>query len=389
MMRFLVLYNGEVAPYSGAGGTVWQTNRALKELGHELELLTAADICRRISHHNAHYAFELPYRILEMVRARLARGAFDVLLISQPYGYRLGHWLRGERLRGRRTPVYLHRSHGHELVAHAQMTVLRSQLPIDLRPIWRQWSTEILELRLAWQSREALRVADGTIVPSEFDREFLIQHEAADATRVRTIHHASLNEYLAAPLAPYTLERHRRVLYVGNLTEIKGASVLPVAVAESFSHFADARLTVVAPAGDHSRLRAALAPSLLPRVTLLDWVDQAQLMGIYDNHGIQVIPSFYEGASKAHYEGMSRGLCLVCSVVGAMKDSIRDGINGLLVPPGDVQRLAMQLTRALADPAGAASMAAAARETARRYTWLRTAAEIVDFSQCRALDAAI
>src|SRR5262249_11718798 len=196
----------------GAGGTVWQTNRALTELGHEVELLTEADIRRRIGHHNVHYAFELPYRILEAVRGRLVRGAFDVLLVSQPYGYRLGQW--GRAGRGRRTPVYLHRSHGHELVAAAQMAALREQLSRDARPAWRQWSTQALARRLAWQAREALRVADGTIVPSEFDRDFLLRRDGADAARVRTIHHAPLDEYIVAPPAPYTPERHRRVLYV-------------------------------------------------------------------------------------------------------------------------------------------------------------------------------
>jgi glycosyltransferase involved in cell wall biosynthesis len=386
-MQFLVLYNGRVHPYSGAGGTVWQTNRALTELGHEVELVTEADIRRRIGHHNVHYAFELPRRVLETVRGRLARGAFDVLLVSQPYGYRLGQWVRAERRRGRHAPVYLHRSHGHELVAAAQMAALRDQFSRDARPAWRYWSTQALAQRLAWQAREALRVADGTIVPSEFDRDFLLRREGANAARVRTIHHAPLDEYLAAPPAPYTPERHRRVLYVGQLTNVKGASVLPAAVGEAFSCFADARLTVVAPLGDHARLRDALAPALLPRVTFVDWVDQARLMELYDGHGVQIIPSLYEGASKAHYEGMSRGLCMVCSAVGAMKDSIVDGVNGLLAKPGDARGLATQLTRALADPEAAASMAAAAREVACRYTWRRTAEEIVDFARCCAPEA--
>jgi len=114
----------------------------------------------------------------------------------------------------------------------------------------------------------------------------------------------------------------------------------------------------------------------------MDWVDQARLMDVYDRHGVQIIPSFYEGAAKAHYEGMSRGLCMVCSAVGAMKDSIVDGVNGLLAKPGDAHALATQLTRALADPAAAADMAAAARETACRYTWRRTAEGIVDFARC-------
>jgi glycosyltransferase involved in cell wall biosynthesis len=380
-MRFLVLYNGQVHPYSGAGGTVWQTNWALTKLGHEVELLTEADMRRRIGHHKVYCAFEMPYRVLEAVRERLVRDAFDVLLVSQPYGYRLGQWVRAERRRGRHAPVYLHRSHGHELVVAAQMVALRDKVSRDARTTWRRWSTLALDRRLAWQAREALRVADGTIVPSEFDRDFLLRREGAETARVRTIHHAPLDEYLAAPRPPYTPERHRRLLYVGNVTNVKGASVLPAAVGGALDRFADARLTVVAPAEDHARLRDALAPALLPRVTFVDWVDQARLMEIYDRHGVQVVPSFYEGAAKVHYEGMSRGLCMVCSAVGAIKDSIVDGVNGLLAKPGDSRGLTTQLTRALADPAAAAGMAAAARETACRYTWRRTAEEIVDFAR--------
>jgi glycosyltransferase involved in cell wall biosynthesis len=261
------------------------------------------------------------------------------------------------------------------------MMALRDQLSGDARPTWRRWSTWALARRLAWQAREALRVADGTIVPSEFDRDFLLRREGANAARVRTIHHAPLDEYLAAPPAPYTPERHRRVLYVGTVSNRKGVSVLPAAIGEALAHFADARLTVVAPAGDHAPLLDALPRGLLPRVTFVDWVDQARLMEFYDAHGVQVIPSFYEGAAKVHYEGMSRGLCMVCSAVGAMSDSIVDGVNGLLARPGDSRGLAAQLTRALANPAAAARMAVAARETACRYTWRHTAEEIVDFAR--------
>ena len=59
--------------------------------------------------------------------------ALSVLLVSQPYGYRLGQWVRAERRRGRRTPIYLHRSHGHELVAAAQMAELRDRVKASAR----------------------------------------------------------------------------------------------------------------------------------------------------------------------------------------------------------------------------------------------------------------
>ena len=48
-------------------------------------------------------------------------------------------------------------------------------------------------------------------------------------------------------------------------------------------------------------------------------------------------------------EGMGYGLCPVVTPVGAVLDVIRDGENGLIVPVGDVQRLAEALARVVED----------------------------------------
>ena len=67
------------------------TLELLERLGHEVELLTDVDVRRRVGHHKMHYAFELPYRVLEAVRERLVRGAFDVL----PDPIKPGHGVTG------------------------------------------------------------------------------------------------------------------------------------------------------------------------------------------------------------------------------------------------------------------------------------------------------
>jgi glycosyltransferase involved in cell wall biosynthesis len=379
-VRFLVVYNGRIHPDSGAGGTVWQTNRALVELGHDVDVVSESEIRRTIGHHNLHYAFELPRRMLDAVRERMTARSFDTLLISQPYGYGVGRWLRRQPDWQRSAPVYLHRSHGHELAVTAQVEALRGGMTPETRHAWRRAATRVLGKRLAHQARQALRYADGTIVPSSFDRDFLVEREGANPERVRAIFHAAIPEYLSAPPAAYTADRHRRLLYVGNFTAVKGAGVLPAAVTAILTSFPDVQLTLVSPKHDHERLRAAFPDAVRSRVCIRDWVDQQALMDIYDTHGVQIVPSLYEGAAKAHYEGMSRGLCVIGSAVGAMRDSIRSGTNGLLAPPGDVAGLVDAMTFALGDCARAAGMATEASRTSREYTWRRTASEIVEFA---------
>jgi glycosyltransferase involved in cell wall biosynthesis len=49
-------------------------------------------------------------------------------------------------------------------------------------------------------------------------------------------------------------------------------------------------------------------------------------------------------------EGMSAGLAIVTTPVGATTDIISDGVTGLLVQPGDVSALAGALGRLVEDP---------------------------------------
>jgi len=104
------------------------------------------------------------------------------------------------------------------------------------------------------------------------------------------------------------------------------------------------------------------------------------LMSIYDRHGLQIIPSRYEGASKAHYEGMSRGLCLICSSVGAMRDTITNGEDGFLVSADDSDGFVEATSRVVEDFDLAGSMSSKARTRSLDFRWELTANGIVEFA---------
>ncbi len=67
-------------------------------------------------------------------------------------------------------------------------------------------------------------------------------------------------------------------------------------------------------------------------------------------------------------EGMAAGRPVVASRAGGPMEIIADGVDGLLVPPGDPEQLAEAVARVLTNPAEASRLAAAARQTvSRRY----------------------
>ncbi|GAB6195207.1 glycosyltransferase [Lysobacter xanthus] len=98
--------------------------------------------------------------------------------------------------------------------------------------------------------------------------------------------------------------------------------------------------------------------------------------GLLMGHRIAVLSTHYEGMPLALIEGMAAGCAVVGSAVPGVRETLRDGVDGLLVRESDPVALADALERLLRDDALAMSLAAAAREVAiTRYSRERMAAD--------------
>lgn len=70
------------------------------------------------------------------------------------------------------------------------------------------------------------------------------------------------------------------------------------------------------------------------------------------------------------FEYMSSGRAVVASAIGQIVEVLRDGENGLLVPPGDVHALADALIKLIQDPGLCSRLGAQARADAvQKYSW--------------------
>jgi glycosyltransferase involved in cell wall biosynthesis len=65
---------------------------------------------------------------------------------------------------------------------------------------------------------------------------------------------------------------------------------------------------------------------------------------------VAVVSSTDDGLSLAAMEALSAGVPLVATRVGGLSSIVRDGENGLLVPPGDADALASAVIRMLRNP---------------------------------------
>ena len=101
---------------------------------------------------------------------------------------------------------------------------------------------------------------------------------------------------------------------------------------------------------------------------LLGWIGPDERAAELSGAGVFALPSYGEGLPMALLEAMAAGVPVVASSIGGIPEAVTDGVEGFLVPPGDVAKLAARLGTLLDDPELAARMGAAAKERAAEFS---------------------
>ena len=135
---------------------------------------------------------------------------------------------------------------------------------------------------------------------------------------------------------------------VGRLVPIKGHKYLVSAAKRIIKEF---RNTVFVFVGDgylSSRLeRQAESVGVRKNIIFTGWrKDAVEILDLFD---ILVLPSLNEGMGKVLVEGMALGKPIIASNVGGIIDLVRNGENGILVPPGDSDALGEAILQLLKD----------------------------------------
>jgi N-acetyl-alpha-D-glucosaminyl L-malate synthase BshA len=91
---------------------------------------------------------------------------------------------------------------------------------------------------------------------------------------------------------------------------------------------------------------------------------QNQVQELINCADVLLLPSDLESFGLVALEAMACGVPAVCSRVGGLPEVVRDGIDGFLAPPRDVQAMAAKALEILKDPAKRETMGRAGRERA-------------------------
>jgi glycogen(starch) synthase len=170
-------------------------------------------------------------------------------------------------------------------------------------------------------------------------------------------------------------EDNPTVLYVGRLERAKGIGVLAEAIPQVIRQVPRARFLIAGYDRPTSRgksqqreLEEGFARAgIMASVEFAGAVEQSKLPALYAQADVCVVPALqYESFSYTCAQAMASGKPVVATRVGGMSETVRDGLAGLIVKPGDARELTGSILRLLKDKDLRVRMGRAGREKVLR-----------------------
>ncbi len=206
-----------------------------------------------------------------------------------------------------------------------------------------------------WYFRRVIRLASGVVaLSSEWKQlaqivpgsQVYFLQNAINLAPYRAIAQARREQVLdAAPL---------RILYLGYIWTAKGSFDLVEAARQMTADGDQVVFDLVGSEmrlGELEQLRRLIQEAGLSEVVRLHppAFGDAKL-AYFSCADIFAYPSYSEGMPMAVIEAMASGLPIVASMAGGLPDLVQDGVNGLLVEPGQPGQLAAALQRLISNP---------------------------------------
>jgi glycosyltransferase involved in cell wall biosynthesis len=138
------------------------------------------------------------------------------------------------------------------------------------------------------------------------------------------------------------------LLYIGRLSAVKGIHNL----IEAFGRIGKKKelKLVIAGTGDYDHTLRRQAQKFC-NVVFTGFVGSSEIKkSLYRNCLALMLPSLYEASPLVVLEAMTYGKPVVASCVGDIPSIVKNGVNGLLVKPNDINGLVQAIARLYEDP---------------------------------------
>jgi glycosyltransferase involved in cell wall biosynthesis len=364
-MRILLVGDYPSDPRLGSTKVLVKLREEFHALGHECDLLLGADLGRRPANAQARQALGplLAYRAI--TRRFRERGPYDVVDVASAESL----WVAALKRLGRfRKVAVIARSNGLEQLDYQRMLQDHGDGLLH-KPWTRRLYYPLVRLS---QVSAAARLADRLILLNDRDLAYAVNHRWKPPSRIDVIPHGVSSTFLHSSPLPEQ-PRGRGILFCGSWTSTKGVAVLVAAYDHLIASNLAVNLTILGGGVNRTSIEAAFSERARRSLTIVDRVDEPEVMQAYRTHDVLAWPSTYEGFGMVLLEAMTQRLPVVATPVGCATRLVEHDRTGLLVPARDPDALCSALLRLFREPALGARMAEAAFARVQGMTWASTA----------------
>jgi glycosyltransferase involved in cell wall biosynthesis len=224
---------------------------------------------------------------------------------------------------------------------------------------------EEFDMPVALHLARKVQRARFVVAISSFGRSQLLRWiDAADWHKVRVVHCGLDDEFLAQTLTPPP--RTSQFVCVGRLCEQKGQLLLLRAVHRLRELGVLVKLVLAGDGEMRPEVDALIAElGIAEQVRVTGWISGDTVRQEILAARALVLPSFAEGLPVVLMEAMALGRPVISTYIAGIPELVHDGVNGWLIPAGDVQALADAMRDVLqCDDQALAAIGARARERA-------------------------
>lgn len=215
---------------------------------------------------------------------------------------------------------------------------------------------------MRFMARHLFKKAAGVILQTRACMEFFPKA----VQRKSVILHNPVNEVFFEN--PYEGEREHTIVTVGRIDENKNQALLLRAFALIAADYPDYQIILYGK-GDQEENLKQLADNLEIADRVIFAGNVSDVAGKIKKAGVFVLTSNTEGMPNALIEAMVLGLPVIATdcPCGGPRDLIEDGVNGILTPVGDVDKMKENLQHILNDLQNALHMGQTARKSTAIY----------------------
>jgi glycosyltransferase involved in cell wall biosynthesis len=199
---------------------------------------------------------------------------------------------------------------------------------------------------------EKIAAADFIVCISSFARSQLMLLSPVHHWHKFVVSRLGVDPQLFSPPPPNPSHGVLEILCIGRLVPAKGQHLLIDAVARLAQQGHRVRLRLVGAGPDQTSLRDnATRTGFYERIVFEGAVNQDRIRALYAAADIFCLPSFAEGVPVVLMEAMAMGIPCVSTHITGIPELIRDGTDGLLVSPSDLDALVEALVTLIKDKA--------------------------------------